>query len=315
MYLKDNHTPPHLITDNSITIVWDGESYVVPSSSPNYKVLREYILNCDWDAIEGALDNNQTLANISEGRITVKDNTVHYDDEPIENAATQKLLDLLQDGLSDPKPWMRFIEKLMANPSYNSRNQLYKFLEHQNMPITEDGNIVGYKGVTNEYRDIYSNTFDNSVGQTLEMPRTNVDDSVDHGCSAGFHIGSHEYADNWGHNGKLMQVEFSPTDAVSVPHCSSYAKLRVCKYKVIGECHQRQKLSDGLYQNGHDDNRHKKIYKHLRKRWKKGKSTRFHKLSSKFPGLSWDELYRACERTGCDITVNWDDITNDYLIN
>jgi len=314
MYIRKDHTPPpYSITDNSITILWNGESHTVSSSAPNYRDLKDCIMKGAWDVIDEALTASKSFEKISDGLITIENNTVHYRGEPIHNAATQKLMDLLAQGLSDPKPWMRFIEKLMENPSYNSREQGYKFLEHRNMPITKDGNVIGYKGVNNDYRDIYSGKFDNSVGQEHWMLRSNVDDNVDHGCSAGFHIGSHEYADSWGSNGRLMVVEFSPKDIVSVPSCSSYAKLRVCRYKVIGECHNREKLNDGLY--GHEgDIRYEDIFKYLEKRWNKGKSPRFRKLSKKFPGISIEELNSATEGYGALTTLEWDDSKNDYLV-
>lgn len=314
MHQTKSHTPPpHSITDNSITILWNNEQSIVASTAPNYGTLKQCILKGDWDKIEEALTVSKSFLKISNGLITIENDTVQYQGKAIHNAATQKLLDLLSQGLSDPTPWMRFIEKLMNNPSYNSREQGYKFLEHRNMPLTAEGNVIGYKGVNNDYTDIYSGTFDNSVGRELSMPRSEVDDSVDHGCSAGFHIGSHAYADSWGSDGKLMVVEFSPKDIVSVPSCSSYAKLRVCKYKVIGECVNREKLNDGLY--GHKGEiRYEEIFDYLQRQWDKGKSPRFRKLSKRFPGLSTEELNSATESYGASTTLKWDDNKNDYLV-
>ena len=311
--ILNNTAPPYTITDNSITILWNNESHIVSSTAPNYRDLKDCILNGAWDVIDEALTPSKSFERISDGLITIDNDAVHYKGQAIHNAATQKLLDLLNQGLSDPKPWMRFIEKLMANPSYNSREQGYKFLEHRNMPITADGNVIGYKGVNNDYKDIYSGSFDNSVGQSLAMDRTEVDDNVDHGCSAGFQIGSHDYADSWGSNGILMVVEFSPEDIVSVPSCSSYAKLRVCKYKVIGESKNREKLNDGLY-GQRDTQRHDEIFDYLQRRWDKGKSPRYRKLSKKFPGISIDELNSATEEYGALTTLEWNDNKNDYLI-
>jgi hypothetical protein len=66
------------------------------------------------------------------------------------------------------------------------------------------------------------------------MARNQVDDNRDHGCSHGLHIGNYEYATHFGgDNSKLLVVKFNPSDAVSVPHCTSHQKLRVAKYTVI----------------------------------------------------------------------------------
>ena len=144
----------------------------------------------------------------------------------------------------------------MRNPSFSSREQAYKFLEHKGMPLTADGNVLGYKGVREDYKDKWSGKFSNHVGAELSMERTQVDDNINHGCSAGFHVGSHEYADSWASSdGKLMLVEFSPEDIVSVPHDCQYAKLRVCKYRVVSECFDRKILDDsGVYGNQTNEN-------------------------------------------------------------
>jgi hypothetical protein len=306
--MNTNTPPPYLITDNCITLSWNGESYTVPGTAVNYPDLKRCLLDGEYDSISDHLNPGTSLASISEGRITIRDNNICYDNEIVNNAAAQKLLNLLDEGLADPRPWMRFIEKLMQNPSYNSRKQLYKFLEHSNMPINEEGDVIGYKGVNNDYTDIYSGKFDNSVGCVNAMERTNVDDSVDHGCSAGFHIGSHEYADSWGSNGRLMQVSFNPKDAVSVPHCSEYQKLRVCRYKVIGECHAREKLDDGLYSG--DQDRSDKINKYIHKKLKKGKDILFRKMAKKFRNLTAGEIHQATD----NIYIDWSNDHNDYII-
>ena len=66
------------------------------------------------------------------------------------------------------------------------------------------------------------------------MPRTAVCDDANHGCSAGFHAGSHEYAKSYASGGgHLLLVEIDPSDVVSVPHDCDCQKLRTAKYKVV----------------------------------------------------------------------------------
>ena len=253
---------------------------------------------------------------ISEGNVSVEGNTVSYIGEPVDNAASDKLLQLMRSGASDIRPWLRFIDKLMANPSYSSREQLYNFLTHKHMPITKDGNVIGYKGVNEDYTDIYSGQFDNSIGNEHSMPRARVDDNAGHGCSAGFHIGSHDYADSWGSNGRLMVVEFSPTDAVSVPNDSNWQKLRVCRYKVVGESFTRKPVSEGLYgDDAYDDSdRDEKLISYLTKRWAKSKSPKLSKLYRKFPGLTHEELQLAINNSPYTASAEWDADASDYRV-
>jgi len=242
---------PHAIDEHNITLIHDNESHVIPRSAINYNEIKEALNNQDYQKAIDALDTKSALETLSEGLVSCNGESVIYKGEPVHNTASDKLLKLMADGYTNIKPWLKFIQKLMQNPSHNSREQSYKFIEHRGMPLTEEGNIIGYKGVTNQYKDKWSGKFDNSVGSILSMDRGNVDDNINHGCSQGFHVGSHEYADSWaGNEGKLMLVEFSPEDIVSVPHDCQYAKLRVSKYKVIAECHDRKLLNEtGVYGN------------------------------------------------------------------
>jgi hypothetical protein len=147
------------------------------------------------------------------------------------------------------KPLVRFLGKLMANPSRRAVNELYKFLEHKNMPITPEGNFIAYKGVKSDFKDHYSGKFDNSVGQTLSMIRNRVCDDANIGCSYGFHAGSYEYAKGYSSGGgHLMRVEIDPTDVVSVPLDCDCQKLRTAKYKVVA-LHEtiERPLDDGIY--------------------------------------------------------------------
>lgn len=220
----------------------------------NYQSIIEAIKADDEDQVRELLDENQVLNSVSNGRVTVTGNTVLLDGRELHSAEAKKLVDLVSEGATNIDRWFRFIEKLYNNPSYHCRKQAYNFIAHTGMPMTENGNLIGYKGVADDYKDKYSGKFDNSVGQVLRMSRTDVDDNPNNGCSAGFHVGSHDYADSWaGSDGRLMIVEYSPTDIVSVPDESGYGKLRVCQYKVIAESTNRSKLNNGSY--GHDSNK------------------------------------------------------------
>ena len=240
-----NATPLHYAFGANSIFVLDGNKPIeVTSDRANYHALHQAIKDSDWEAARDYLDESKQLIKYTHGRVSVIDNELHFDGQPLHNAAANKLKDLIIQGHTDVDRWIKFLEKLMANPSYNSREQAYNFISQQGMPLTESGNIIGYKGVADNYRDKHSGKFDNSVGQSHSMPRINVDDNPNNGCSSGFHIGSHEYADNWASSdGRLMIVEYSPEDIVSVPEEYGYGKLRVCKYKVVGESESRTILN------------------------------------------------------------------------
>jgi hypothetical protein len=136
--------------------------------------------------------------------------------------------------------------KLNLNPSKRAVDELYTFLEHRALPITDNGNFLAYKAVREDYTDKYTGKFLNTIDAVLEMPRNKVDDDKNVGCSYGFHAGTVEYAkDFMGREGHLMIVEINPADVVSIPTDCQFQKLRTSKYKVVGE--YEIDLTDPLY--------------------------------------------------------------------
>jgi hypothetical protein len=213
--------------------VLEDKPYTMSVDAPNFPQAKLALIEKRWGDLPNLFDMARAIEDYVDGNVSVRNNTVYYRDEEIHNHVVDRLLDFMQQGLPY-EPLVRFIDKLMDNPSKRSVEQLYSFLEHKNMPLTPDGNFLAYKGVTDDFLDHYSRKFDNSVGQVLEMQRNAVCDDANMGCSYGFHAGSHEYAKGYASGGgHLMIVEISPSDVVSVPHDCSCQKLRTSKYKVV----------------------------------------------------------------------------------
>jgi hypothetical protein len=224
------------ITDSSVTVFHKGNPYTATQDHPMFDEIRAKVLNEDTDGLIELFDRGQAVIDYTDGNITVEGGTVLYKGEPVHNVIVDKILGCMTEGIYY-KRLCRFLDKLMENPSRNSVNQLYRFLEHKNMPLTPEGDFLAYKGVNSNFTDKWSQKFDNSVGKTLEMPRNTVCDDADQGCSYGFHAGSYEYAKGYASGGgNLMVVQINPADVVSVPHCSDCQKLRTAKYKVVGLC-------------------------------------------------------------------------------
>ena len=232
---------PYNISENAIVVLIDGKPHSVRPDNINFHLVRQALLDADYDKVVKLVDTKRAVEDYTHGNVQIKEGDVYYnhtsgEEEKLAGVVIDKLLSLMRMGIKDPSPIFNFIEKLLDNPSRNSVEQLYNFLDYKELPVDPDGYVIGYKGVRNDYKDQYSGKFDNSVGQVLEMKRRSVDDDPNRGCSYGFHVGSFDYADGWaGADGKLMMVRFDPKDAVSVPNDSQYQKLRVCKYEVIGE--------------------------------------------------------------------------------
>ena len=223
---------PYILTDNSLTIVVDGKALTMESSNPSFGEAKKLLSAEKYDELPDLFDTPKAVERFAEGNIKVSDGEVSYKGEVIHNHVVGRILDFMRQGLPY-KPLTRFVEKLMDNPSRRAITELYAFLEHKNMPLTPDGNFLAYKGVRSDFTDWHSGKFTNKVGDINEMPRRNVCDNANIGCSDGFHAGSLGYARQYGNGGHLMVVEIDPADVVSVPLDCDQQKLRTSKYKVV----------------------------------------------------------------------------------
>ena len=242
--------PAYIVTSNAITVIWEGRPYMVNTDNPNYTGLKNALLNAEYDSIGRFLDIKKQIEDFSHNSIKIISEKVYYGNYELKGFVIDKLLEFLRSGAKDAQPILNFIEKLMFNPSKNSVDQLYTFLSYKSLPLTETGNIIGYKGVDTDFYSKHGNKNTivitgnvdangrilNKIGEIIEVARNSVDDNKDNHCSHGLHVGSYDYAKGWaGNDGHLMMVEFNPCDAVSVPTDCNFQKLRVSKYKVIGE--------------------------------------------------------------------------------
>jgi hypothetical protein len=227
---------PFTITSNMISVFVDGKSFFVAKTDGAFEELKEHLKGQhDVDTIRNLVDKKAFVTKVTEGLVTVTDTEVIYKGEAVNSALTQKLLTLVAEGF-DVRPWARFMDNLMQNPSYKSREALFKFLDKWMAPITEDGCFVALKNVRGDFLDIHSGTMDNSPGRIVSMPRDQVDDDSNRTCSAGLHACATSYLDSfYVSGGKTVAVKINPRDVVSVPSDYSHAKMRVCQYEVLRE--------------------------------------------------------------------------------
>lgn len=238
---SESSAPPTLFNPAPVTgfinVIWDGKPHVVRANDARWLKAVELYKAADWQGFVN-LSNTELLVSqavADYGDVSVVHGAIYYQGYQVHNLVTERILQLLDHGM-DVEPSIRFLDKLMKNPSKRAVDELYTFLEHKNMPLTSNGNFLAYKGVKSDYSDVYTGQFDNSVGQVREMPRNRVDDDKDVGCSQGFHAGSLDYAAGYmPDDGHLMVVEIDPADVVSVPLDCDCQKLRTCRYKVVDE--------------------------------------------------------------------------------
>jgi hypothetical protein len=241
---------PYILTEKSLTVVIDGKAHTMNQDHPSWGLAKDALKDEEWERLEKLFDVASAVEDYFDQAvgIEVKDGGVFYRGESVHGYCVDRILDFMRKGLPY-QPLVKFFGKLLENPSARAVDELYRFLEHKQMPLTPDGNFLAYKGVNQDFTDFYSGKFNNSVGEVLEMRRNGVCDDANIGCSNGFHAGSYEYAKGYAQSGgNLMVVEIDPSDVVSVPHDCDCQKLRTAKYKVVGhyEHIEDAPMDDGL---------------------------------------------------------------------
>ena len=236
-------------TDGFLTIVADGVQHTVLASNPMFASAVSAFQSKDWDALMLVIDPTRKFNNLyaKYEQIEVKDGSVFVSGDVVRSIVADRIINFLADGI-DCLPIFKFITRLHLNPSKRAVDELYTFLEHKHLPVTETGTFLAYKAVRQDFTDKHTGKFDNSVGNLLEMPRNKVDDDKNVGCSYGFHAGTLKYASEFASgNDKLVLVEIDPADVVSIPTDCQYQKLRTARYKVVAE--YERPLEEHVYES------------------------------------------------------------------
>ena len=237
----------YLISDEgNISLVLKGKQYFVNSTDDVHeKVMDALREGKTEDEIFNVLDRVTAVQNyLEDSEVKIIDGIVSYQGEEVHNTLTERILKFMRNELP-VQPLINFLKKLMANPSYSARQELFDFLSHKSLPITADGDFLAYKAVRHDYKDKWRGELDNSVGHTVSMKRFGVDDDRNHGCSAGLHAGTLDYVQMYGcfrkdeegnhdpDSDKCIIVKINPTNVVSVPLDCECQKLRTCEYTVV----------------------------------------------------------------------------------
>ena len=253
---------PYLIQGDNLVLVLNNQQHTIGKSHLNYEKIREAIRAGNWVEVERLLNPAREIVNYGNGHIEVQGHRLFWKGRELKNALTQKIIQMMEEGFG-VEPLVAFMENLMENPSMTAVNELYRFLEVGQLPITPDGHFLAFKKVNDEFRDVYSNTVLNKPapllseeeraampmkggkrgeatvelvnGETVvSMPRNAVDDQRKNHCSHGLHFCSKDYLKHFGGN-RIVIVKINPADVVSIPADYKDTKGRTWRYTVVGE--------------------------------------------------------------------------------
>ena len=225
-----------LITDENITVNFDGQTHIVARGDVLADRLIKAVKANKLDEIPNLVSTAKRVESFSKGNFVCKDGEILVNGIPAPRVLGDKIVQFANDGLPY-EPLVRFAANLQKNPSFRAVNELFSFLEKNDHPITETGCFIAYKKVRADFMDAYTGTMDNSVGKIVEMPRNQVNEDSTQTCSHGLHVANWDHAHNVysaGEGSIMLEVEVNPADVVAVPVDYNQAKMRVCKYLVLG---------------------------------------------------------------------------------
>lgn len=172
---------------------------------------------------------DQLVVNLDDFSVTYKDETIP---EELSHFIL-KAIETVSDFDTFIKPWSKFVANLKAVQSREVYQNIFKFLRHNDLEIDDDGNILAFKVVRQDFKDIYTGKIDNSVGKVVTEDRSKISSNPNQTCSYGLHACAFSYLKHYGRtNDNIVQISVNLSDIVSVPIDYDGTKIRCCKYVV-----------------------------------------------------------------------------------
>lgn len=218
-----------------ITCYLDGIMYTADKNHPNFKQAFDILVeHNDVKAAVELINIKKTIEKYCDGDISIEGSTIRYKDIILDTSMTKRIIQNMREG-REFKHLVRFLGNLVLNPRREAVYELFDFLENSDIEISEDGYFIAYKRVRPTYMDIFSNTFDNSIGAQPTMEPFEVDPDRDNECSRGLHVGSWGYMPCYSSckDDRIIRCKVNPAHVVSVPRSYNAGKLRTWTYKVI----------------------------------------------------------------------------------
>ncbi len=248
----------YILTESGLTVYFKGKvATFYKEDELRFDEVLEYLRAGKYQEIfDKYIINGSFLKKYSKGHFELVGNTVVVDGKPVGAFLSETILNYSRLDL-DYGRLIKFVQRCSLNPHAESVEGLFKFLATGNYPITEKGTFIAYKVVRpdpsnpDKYVDIYTGKMDNSIGQTVSMPRSEVNFDPNQTCSRGLHAASIEYVTkHYGRHGNgdvIVNLEICPSDVVSVPTDYDNQKMRVCKYVVLSKNEEATEILPATY--------------------------------------------------------------------
>ena len=224
-----------ILGSDSLTVYVGSMPYTINKQAEIFEQALEAVRSNDETAFLSLVEVKKTVTEALQDHpdVQIIGNSLICNNREVTGLLASRVLEMKKLGL-DMKPMFNFITNLMQNPSKRAVDETFGFIDACNLPITEDGCILAYKRVRQDYKDCHSGTIDNSVGAVVEMPRNLVDEDKARTCSQGLHFCSFNYLKHF--NGeRVVVLKINPRNIVAIPMDYNNSKGRCCTYTVVDE--------------------------------------------------------------------------------
>lgn len=234
-----------IITNDSVTLAFSGDTAVVTSDHLNFVKIRQAVIDGDYSTAHRLMNISAGIKRWGKGSLQIDNGEVKYNNIPLSGKLVNRVISMMSEGDESFKKFANFLNLTMEQESFTTRQRLMDFAANDKLDLTEEGYVIAFKNVRDDFFDKHSGCFDNSVGNTLSMRRADVDHDHDHPCSRGLHVCSPTYLKEvWGTSGRTVKVVVNPKNFVAIPYEYKDSKARVCEYKVIEDV--TDKINDYL---------------------------------------------------------------------
>nr|DAM57286.1 MAG TPA: hypothetical protein [Caudoviricetes sp.] len=239
--LVPNNDPVVVIFGSMIQIITREDTYTVESEDNEalYKEVFARVSANDFDsAIQLIKDAEKESSEgyevlDEENHLIMLDGELFYYGVHLTSTIAKRIEKDAAEGTLDDR-YIKFLVRLLRNPSAKSVEMLYDFMQANDIDILPDGRIECFRGVTQlpdgSCVDYHSGKVPQYEGCFISMPRNFVEDNPEVACSHGLHCASAEYAKGYG---VLTKVAVDPADVVSVPYDYDFAKCRCCRFEIL----------------------------------------------------------------------------------
>lgn len=239
--LVPNDDPMVVIFGSMIQIITREDTYTVESED-NEALYKEVFARVGANDFDGAIQLIKDAEKESgegyevldeENHLVMFDGELFYYGVHLTSTIAKRIEKDAAEGTLDDR-YIKFLVRLLRNPSAKSVEMLYDFMQANDIDILPDGRIKCFRGVTQlpdgSCVDYHSGKVPQYEGCFISMPRNFVEDNPEVACSHGLHCASAEYAKGYG---VLTEVAVDPVDVVSVPYDYDFAKCRCCRFEIL----------------------------------------------------------------------------------